>query len=151
MAPKPQNPTVRYWRKVSLGRGISDCWMWTGATRRQYGVFSLSHTKAVPAHRYSYELVIGPIPEGLELDHLCKNKTCVNPYHLEPVTHWENGLRSNQISAVNYRKTHCPKGHPLSGDNLVPCEKAKGHRKCRTCFNERGRRKYAERKGRYTP
>jgi hypothetical protein len=82
---------VRFWSKVDQGE---DCWRWTACTSNGYGRFSVKR-QPVLAHRFAYELLVGPIPEGLELDHLCRNRWCVNPDHLEPVTHDENVRRAN--------------------------------------------------------
>ena len=91
----------------------------------------------VRAHRLYYERHVGPIPDGLEMDHLCRNRACVNPDHLEPVTRAEN----NRRKAV--AQTHCKNGHPLSGDNLLA---TKRQRACRACQRERSRRHYARHK-----
>lgn len=90
-------------------------------------------------YRVRYEREIGPIPGGMQLDHLCDNGPggCCNPHHCRPATPRENTLRGRTLPAANARKTHCPRGHPLSGDNLVPSRLAKGERKCRTCENAR--------------
>jgi hypothetical protein len=113
------------------------CWLWTGAkNNRGYGQFLGDTDRLVLAHRFSYELAIGPIPQGLTLDHLCRTPLCVNPAHLEAVTLRVNILRSESTSALNARKTHCPKGHPYAGDNLVVWGKT---RRCRTCSRERDR------------
>ena len=91
-----------------------ECWRWTGSiSPNGYGRFNLIY-----AHRRSYELHVGPIPEGLTIDHLCRHRWCVNPAHLEPVTRGENVLRGVGPSAQHARKTHCKRGHPLSGENL---------------------------------
>ena len=95
------------------------------------------------AHRVSYETFKRVIPEGLTIDHLCKNKICVNPDHMEPVTAVENVMRSNAIPAMNARKTHCLRGHLLSGDNLVIYAKK---RQCRECFRVRNLKAYYKRR-----
>lgn len=84
----------------------SGCWLWKGATACGYGYF-----RHRPAHRFAYELYRGPIPEGLQLDHLCRVRSCVNPSHLEAVTQGVNLHRGETIAARNAAKTHCPKGH----------------------------------------
>ena len=81
----PQQTTAeRFWEKVDVGHPLG-CWLWTGALTRDYGSFWLDGNQR-PAHRYSYELLRGPIPDGLQMDHLCRVKHCVNPDHLDPVT-----------------------------------------------------------------
>lgn len=95
------------------------------------------------AHRLSYEAFVSKIPKGLTIDHLCKNKICVNPDHMEPVTASENVKRSNAASAVNARKTHCMRGHPFEGHNLFMSQ---GKRQCRICDNKRQLARYYKRK-----
>jgi hypothetical protein len=91
------------------------------------------------AHRAAYTLLVAPIPDGLTIDHLCRNTSCVNPAHLEPVTQRENGLRGTSPAAVNARKVECVNGHPLSGDNLhIGTD---GSRRCRICNRNKGRRR----------
>lgn len=108
------------------------CWQWVGGFHgRGYGSY-----KGRMAYSEVYRLTIGSIPEGKELDHLCRNHACVNPNHLEPVTHRENMLRGTCPTAINSRLTVCRRGHPLSGENCLSYKYRDGtHRKCRTCNN----------------
>ncbi len=106
------------------------CWIWTAKKEKfGYGRFAIRE-REFAAHRVAYELFVGNIPDGLSIDHLCKNPSCVNPEHLEPVTMRVNLLRGNTFQARNASKTHCPQGHPYSGDNLIF---KSGGRTCRAC------------------
>jgi len=111
------------------------CWIWTGTLVSGYGQFKVERVRW-KAHRWSYTALVGPIPDGLQIDHLCRTPACVNPDHLEPVTPRINTLRGESIQARNALKTHCDHGHPLSGDNLVVYGKM---RACRTCRRRWGR------------
>lgn len=105
------------------------CWNWTQCRNTDgYGVVGRNRRR-YPAHRYAWTLLRGPIPDGMELDHLCRNRGCVNPDHLEPVTHTENILRGDSPQAINSRKTHCIRGHEFTEANTYTY---KG-RHCRTC------------------
>ena len=116
------------------------CWIWNGATGRRegYGMFWMDG-KMATAYRAAYVLFKGPVPEGLQLDHLCRNRRCVNPDHLEAVTHRTNVMRGEGACAQNARKTHCRNGHELAGEN-VSIEV--GGRRCRTCAAAAKRRHY---------
>lgn len=92
----------RFWLKVEMGTAPSGCWLWTGSTANGYGQARVGG-KTVRAHRASYELLVGPIPEGLTLDHLCHVKNCVRPEHLEPVTAAENTRRAHRDGLVRPR------------------------------------------------
>lgn len=134
----------RFWSKVD-NCSRDACWEWTGGINGNgYGQINVAG-RVIGAHRIAYELLVGPIPEGLELDHLCRNRTCVNPAHLEPVTRRENQLRGQSVSGRNARKTHCPSGHPYSGSNLVVKQ---GQRRCRACIRRDQRKQYLKRTAR---
>ncbi len=122
----------------------SGCVEWQAGTNGVgYGLFhpyTTTTNKKVYAHRWSYEQKFGPIPEGMHLDHLCRNTICVNPDHLEPVTCAENVLRGESYPARNARKTECMRGHPLSGENLY-INPSSGYRHCRECARVADRRR----------
>lgn len=125
--PKP-TLAERLWRKSE--RSPDGCLVWTAyRDRRGYGKIAYNGGPVL-VHRFAYELLVGPIPEGLELDHLCRNPSCWNPAHLEPVDHRTNVLRGVGPVVENARKTHCKHGHEFTPDNTVP---QKGGRDCREC------------------
>jgi hypothetical protein len=135
----------RFWAKVEI---TPSCWIWRGALNEKgYGKIGRGGRGEgnIRAHRASYELFVGPIPEGLELDHLCHtadkscpggntclHRRCVNPDHLEPVTRKINQHRGNGPGGINSRKTHCPKGHTYCPENTVT-NPTTGWRTCRIC------------------
>lgn len=105
------NYTERFWRKVDR-RGPDECWPWLAAVGTHgYGVVITIDQRQTTAHRVAYELEVEPIREGLTIDHLCRNRVCMNPAHMEAVTQRENILRGNCMGARHARKTHCPRGH----------------------------------------
>ncbi len=119
------------------------CWLWTGATSSNGYGNCWHENRYQVAHRAVFGILLGRVPDGLTLDHLCRNRCCVNPLHLDPVTQKENNLRGNSLSAICARRTHCPVGHPLEGEHLYIEVNKKGvtHRHCRTCMHERLRRR----------
>lgn len=136
-------PLERFWPKVER---TETCWLWQAKiNNRGYGLFSYDG-RMQAAHRVAYELLVGPIPEGLDIDHLCAVRHCVNPAHLEPVTHRENLLRGSGFAAVNAAKTHCPYGHEYTPENTYTSPHPDGGRICRTCKRERDARARARRR-----
>lgn len=125
----------QFWAKVVKG---PDCWEWTGTKLKTgYGIFD--HRCA---HRIAWELERGPIQRGLVIDHLCRNRSCVNPDHLEPVTQRQNLLRGDTFVARNAAKTHCQRGHEFTRENTYYAPKG-GSRHCQTCRREYQRRRAA--------
>lgn len=117
-----------------------DCWLWLRNSSHKYGVITLGgKNRKAYIHRWTYKLANGPIPDGLEIDHLCRKKRCCNPAHLEAVTGKENNMRSNSLSARNARKTHCRAGHELVPENLTSRSIKRGERECRICAAARKR------------
>lgn len=114
------------------------CWIWNGAkSKTGHGNWLASDGKHYPAYRRLYEMTIGSVPKGLQLDHICRIPSCVNPNHLEPVTAKENQHRSPiTLASINISKTHCPMGHEYTIDNTYYRPKNRG-RKCRRCNRER--------------
>lgn len=138
LPPKAAHPE-RFWEKVSKDTG---CWEWQAARYPTgYGMYMLKKRPRY-AHRIAYELAIGPIPPGLEIDHLCRNRSCVRPDHLEPVTKAENILRSESPPAQSARATECPNGHPWDAANTYWY---RGWRHCKACRRETNRA-WAEKK-----
>jgi hypothetical protein len=131
----------RFWSKVDRGEG---CWLWTaGRTGAGYGIFWLRGGNAL-AHRLSYQIANGSIPDGLHIDHLCRVRHCVNPEHMEPVTIGVNVLRGIGITAMNVRKTHCAHGHEFTPENTFTM--SNGGRGCRACRRKHWAEQAAQRK-----
>lgn len=132
-----QSEAARFIARLTVGDG---CWEWPGSRDKQgYGRFAVPRTPRVSnrwlpklAHRIAYELFVGPIPDGLTIDHLCRNKGCVNPSHLEAVTQRVNNYRTPDF---NGNKTHCPQGHEYATSGRA----YRGGRYCRVCDRDRWR------------
>jgi HNH endonuclease len=120
------------------------CWLWTGTRNpKGYGRIKVNEgRKLIPVHRAAYETFVGPIPDGLTIDHLCKQRNCVNPAHLEAVPFKENVLRGSGPAALNARKTHCNRGHLLIPENL--CGRS-DRRECKLCQKIHQRKNNAKR------
>jgi hypothetical protein len=133
----------RFWAKVDKDGPVprhrielGQCWVWTAATAKGYGRFAIRHGFVVQAHRFSFEIE-APIPDGLELDHLCRNRACVRRGHLEPVTTRTNLLRGEGMSARNAVKATCPNGHAYDA-----VHRTRGNRICLTCRRAQQRARY---------
>ncbi len=131
----------RFWPKVNKAGptpserpDLGPCWLWTGATYPAgYGQFSIAPSKPTYAHRFAFGATKGQV-----IDHLCRNRLCVNPVHMEAVTHKINILRGVGASARNAKVTHCPKGHPYDEVNTYHY---RGQRQCRACQRIRNQRR----------
>lgn len=143
-ADPPSTEAERFWDKVDLGAGVG-CWRWmANVSKESYGTFWAGDQGTVSAHLWAYRSLIGPVPVGTVLDHLChtidvdcpggnscEHRRCVNPAHLEPVTVVVNLHRSDAPAARNALRTHCVRGHELAGENLYV--RPNGSRNCRAC------------------
>jgi hypothetical protein len=148
--PMPADLMSRWWLRVRLPEDPDGCWEWIGAKwKRGYGKFTLPVSqKRVPAHRWGYEQLVGPVAPNLDMDHLCRNPSCVNPKHLEPVTHVENmrrGVAGLKSSAREAGKIRCIHGHPF--DELNTYWRADGGRNCRACGRAVAARRREKRRG----
>lgn len=122
----------KFWMGLEIG-GPTGCWTWLrGKTSDGYG--HLSHYgRQTYVHRFAYEMLVGPIPEGLQLDHLCRNTSCANPDHLEPVTNRENARRG-----LKAQRTRCAHGHLFDERTII----YRGYRRCRVCRDNRNAARY---------
>lgn len=128
---------ARFWAKTAVeDRGhTTSCIVWTAYRGAGgYGQFHFNG-RACVTHRLAYEQLVGPVPDGLQLDHLCRTRACVNIEHLEPVTQLVNLHRGDTVTAVNAAKTHCPQGHEYNAENTYLLRR--GWRKCRACNRDR--------------
>ena len=140
MSPHTSTPE-RFWTKVNFAGPVPEhrpelgpCWLWTGCTDRYgYGKFG-THREVGSAHRYAYEFCVNPIPDGLQIDHLCRTRPCQNPDHMELVTSRVNTLRGEGITAQKARQTHCIRGHEFNEENMYI--HGRGYRKCRACARQ---------------
>lgn len=138
------SPEERFWAKVDVGHPLG-CWLWTGGrSSNGYGHFQVRPGEQGGAHRYAYTLLMGGIPDGMHLDHLCRNKPCVNPDHLEPTTPGENVLRAYGVTAAAKRATRCPHGHDYTAQNTYT--DGRGRRYCRACRRRVNRERKARRR-----
>lgn len=140
---------ARFWENVDRSGGPDACWPWMrGLGSDGYGRFHISRESrkvSYLAHRVAYHLIVGPIPDDLEPDHLCRNHPCCNPLHLDPVTHAENIARGNAVAAIAVRENRCKRGHEFTPENMYIVASS-GYRRCRVCQRERNiRRKKQER------
>jgi hypothetical protein len=135
-----KNLENRFWAKVAVVGNVCECWLWIASkSTGGYGSFRAALSKSQGAHRFAYELMRGPIPAGLQLDHLCRVRHCVNPYHLEAVTCGENvrrGEAASKAKAWHAAITHCTKGHEYTVENTKFAPN--GTRYCRECNRLRG-------------
>lgn len=134
-------------RVFSYVDASGDCWEWTGKVNLYgYGSVRIGKTSNRLAHRAVWELLVGPIPDGLQIDHLCRNRACVNPDHLEPVTPRVNLMRGVTRAAENARKTHCKHGHPFDEENTYYW--GNNQRMCKACNRRRDKERAERRRGR---
>ena len=131
---------ARFWRKVDI-KSKDECWQWHGTITSGYGVFAITSKHSVRAHRVAYELLVGPIPDSMVSDHLCRNRSCCNPNHIDIVSNKENVLRGIGPTAINGQKVTCKHGHPFSEENTRTFPQGNGlMRICKTCALERTRK-----------
>lgn len=118
---------LRFLSKIEI---TGSCWLWKGATLKGHSQIHYNG-KTIYAHRMSYEMFKGEIPEGMQIDHLCRVRHCVNPNHLEVVNNRTNSYRGYSFAGINHRKTHCAKGHEYSEENTT--HRKNGRRVCKQC------------------
>lgn len=128
-----KNTEADFWKRVNKN-APNGCWQWLGSQNgRGYAQWHIGG-KTIYVHRYAYNMLVGEVPDGFIIDHLCRNRSCVNPKHMELVTQQENILRGVGISAQASLATHCPQGHPYDEENTYVYQ---GRRYCRACGRKR--------------
>lgn len=136
----PVAPGRHFWAKVKPTE--NSCWEWQAVLNNNgYGRIRVK-PRLLMAHRVAYEAMVGPIPDGLHLDHLCRNRSCVNPDHLEPVSNLENWSRGNSPTLAHAQKTHCKNGHEFTAENTITFTESgrnRPRRRCRQCRYDQGR------------
>jgi hypothetical protein len=138
---EPVTTEERFWSMIEIH--VDGCWLRASAAyTRRYTQFVVCTGVTVGSHQFAYELAYGPVPEGLELDHLCRNPPCVRPDHLEAVTHDENMKRSDRALGIRSAATHCTNGHPFDELNTHYTSSGGTRRRCRTCVNANARARY---------
>jgi hypothetical protein len=145
MSPEYRESTIARLMRNVVRVPESGCWLWEGAVSKLgYGRIAFEG-KAKFAHRVAFTTLVGEVPDGMELDHLCKVRSCVNPYHLEPVTRLENMKRSGAF-VYRQQRSHCPKGHELTEDNkyFAACS---NKYLCRACLKARKQRHLLKKAG----
>jgi len=146
VALKDHTPAAQRWKKQYVIDERTQCWNWTGPQTRGYGFIQDGAAHRYQVHRFVYEQLVGSIPDGLELDHKCRNTLCINPRHVEPVTHLVNVRRGN-AGINNAVKTRCVHGHDFTPENTIVTKD--GRRNCRICqrkLNREAMRRYRARK-----
>lgn len=136
--------TERFHAKFKVN-AESGCWEWTAAlTTKGYGMIGsgVPECRLLAAHRVAYEIYVGPIASGLQVDHLCRVRRCVNPDHLEPVSAQENVRRGLGPAGINAAKTHCPQGHEYTEENTYR-NPSTNRRMCRVCIRDHEIKRYA--------
>ncbi len=132
---------TNFWKHVAVPAQPSCCWEWTASKHRGYGQFNISG-RIFRAHRVALAILVEDPPQNREIDHLCRNRACVNPDHLRPATRRENQLAGYGPSAHSPRTNTCKQGHALTPDNIITKPSVKGARLCRTCDTARHRKSY---------